>query len=249
MPHFFINSNDIKNNQVVISDKKNYNHIARSLRARVGESLLLIDENQIQYETVIADITKQYIAAKILKSYKSKRKLTFELYLAQSPLKSDAQSLIIEKACELGVTGIYPIYTDNCAVKKSLIDNKIQKWQKIMYEASKQCERADVPVCFELTTIDNLINSGKYTHVMVFCERIANLTLKDFVLENKNLFNNSKILVIIGPEGGFSDKEFEFFKTSKIPMLTLGDLILKAETATIVALGNIIYEYINSRKN
>ncbi|MBQ1612844.1 MAG: 16S rRNA (uracil(1498)-N(3))-methyltransferase [Alphaproteobacteria bacterium] len=247
MPHFFVKSSDITDNQVVISDKENYNHIARSLRARVGESLLLIDENQVQYETVIKTISKDRIISDIQKSYKSKRKLDFELYLAQSPLRSDAQSIIMEKACELGISGVYPVLTDNCAVAKSVVEKKIPKWRKIMFEASKQCERADIPECYSNTDIENLIISGKFTHIIAFCERIAVKTLKDYVLENPQVFNGSKVLVIIGPEGGFSDREFEIFKNLNIPMLTLGDLILKAETATIVALGNIIYEYINSR--
>ena len=62
------------------------------------------------------------------------------------------------------------------------------------------------------------------------------------------LNNGDKILVIIGPEGGFSQREFDFFKMKNLEMLTLGDLILKAETATVVALGNIIYEYSNFKK-
>ena len=57
-----------------------------------------------------------------------------------------------------------------------------------------------------------------------------------------------KVLVIIGPEGGFSDKEFEYFKTNGLEMLTLGTLILRAETAVVVGLGNIIYEYSNFNK-
>lgn len=57
------------------------------------------------------------------------------------------------------------------------------------------------------------------------------------------------MLVIIGPEGGFSEREFEFFKEKSIPMVTLGNLILKAETAVTVALGNIVYEFENYRKN
>ena len=104
MPHFFINSNQVKDNMVEISDKENYQHIARSLRSRAGEPLLLIDENQIQYETVITEITNREILAKIEKFYPSKRFLDFELNLAQSPLRSDAQNLLIEKATELGVS-------------------------------------------------------------------------------------------------------------------------------------------------
>ena len=61
MPHFFISSTDFKGNKIVISDKDNYNHIAKSLRTKKGEKLLLIDENQVQYETVVEEITNKEI--------------------------------------------------------------------------------------------------------------------------------------------------------------------------------------------
>ena len=247
MPHFFIKSDRISNNVAEISDKENYQHIARSLRAKIGESLLLIDENKIQYEAVIAEISNSEILAKIKKSYPSKRFLDFELYLAQSPLRSDAQNFIIEKATELGVSGIYPVYTDNCVLNKSVIEKKISKWQKIMYESSKQCERAVVPQMYPLITIENLIKSNTFDKVIVFCERIATKTIRDSFRE-KPLKKGDKLLVVIGPEGGFSQKEFEMFRSLNLEMLTLGDLILRAETAVTVALGNIIYEYSNFDK-
>ena len=237
MPHFFISSNSINNNKITICDKENYNHIARSLRIRKGENLLLIDENKIQYRTTVEDITKNTIIAEIISKEKSKRVLPFNLYLAQSPLRSDAQNFVIEKATELGVKGIYPIYTDNCALKKDLIDKKIEKWQKIMYEASKQCERADIPKCFERTTLDKIAKD--FDKVIVFCERIASKTLKSV----NDIKDNENVLVVIGPEGGFSEQEFSYFKENNFEMLTLGNLILKAETAVTVGLGNIIYEF------
>lgn len=239
MPHFFINSKDLKNNFITISDKDNYNHIAKSLRYKTGENILLIDENQIQYEGKIEEITKHSIVTKITKSYKSNRGLKFKLYLAQSPLRSDAQSLIIEKATELGIDGIYPIFTDNCTVKKSVVEQKIKKWQKIMAEASKQCERAYIPTCFELLDLEILIKNIKFDKILAFVEKNADYKLKDYLKENP-ILKNEKILVIIGPEGGFSEREFEFFTKNNITMLSLGDLILKAETAVIVALGNIV---------
>lgn len=242
MPHFFINSKSIENNRAIIDDKENYNHIAKSLRAKIGENILLIDENQIQHEGKIEKISSNSIGINILNSYKSKRELEFELYLAQSPLRSDSQNTIIEKATELGVKGIYPVFTDNCALKKSVIEQKIQKWQKIMFEASKQCERATIPTCFELNKLEKLITSEKFDKILAFTERSADFKLKDYLRKNP-ILKNQKILVIIGPEGGFSQNEFEFFKQNKITTLSLGELILKAETAVITALGNIIYEY------
>jgi 16S rRNA (uracil1498-N3)-methyltransferase len=248
MPHFFINSKQINDNIAEISDKENYQHIAKALRAKAGEKLLLIDEKQIQYETTISEITKSKIITKIDKSYPSKRFLDFELYLAQSPLRSDAQNFVIEKATELGVWGIYPVKTDNCALNNEMIDRKIDKWQKIMYESSKQCERAVVPKVLPLGDLSTLISSDEFDRIFVFCERIAFKTIRDS-FNDEPVKKGDKILVIIGPEGGFSQKEFDLFKKSdKVEMLTLGDLILRAETAVTVALGNIIYEYSNFNK-
>ncbi len=244
MPHFFIKSENVKSGYALINDEDNYKHIAKSLRSKVGEKLLLIDENKIQYETVIEQITNREITAKIETSYKSTRNLDFRLYLAQSPLRSDAQSVIIEKATELGAEAVYPILTDNCSLNKSVIEKKIAKWQRTMYEASKQCERADIPTCETYTTLDKLLQEDSFDRVIAFCERRTNLTLHSYC-QNKPIKKGERVLVIIGPEGGFSDREFEFFEQNNIPMLTLGDLILKAETAVIVALGNIIYEYSN----
>ena len=257
MPHFFINSKQINNSNINICDKENYFHIARSLRARTGEKLLLIDENKIQYETTIESITNNEITAKIDKSYPSKRFLDFELYLAQSPLRSNAQNLLIEKATELGVTGIYPVKTDNCTLNNEMIDKKIDKWQKIMYESSKQCERAYIPECYPRTTFENLFSKSNFDKIIVFCERIATKTIRES-FSQKPVKKGDKVLAVIGPEGGFSQREFERFRSpSPLPplpngardnifeMLTLGDMILRAETATTVALGNIIYEYSN----
>lgn len=237
MPHFFISSKNVNNNHIAIDDKENYKHIAKSLRIRKGEKLLLIDENQIQYETVVEDVTTDEVLVRIENSYKSFRSLPFGLYLAQSPLRSDAQSCVIEKATELGAKGVYPVHTDNCVLSDEIIQKKIDKWQKIMYEASKQCERADVPTCFEPDTLENLIE--KFDRVIVFCERIATKTVKDI----EPVKAGENILVIIGPEGGFSEREFKLFEKKGVEMLTLGNLILKAETAVIVGLGNIIYEF------
>lgn len=241
MPHFFISTRDIENNKITISDSSNYQHIVKSLRANIGESLLLIDESETEYRTEIESITKNTVTAKILESYKSKRKLGFNLYLAQSPLRSDAQITAVEKATELGVAGIYPVYTDNCALKKNVIEGKIEKWQNAMYAASKQCERANIPTCFPLNTLEGVIKSKEFSRIIALCERDTKQSLKSYLRGNP-IVQGEDILLIIGPEGGFSQKEFSYFKDNSIPRLTLGDLILKAETAVTVTIGNIVYE-------
>ena len=242
MPHFFIGTNEKINDKLVrITDKENYRHIARALRAKTGESLLLIDEKQIQYETVISKITNSEIECEIKNSYPSKRDLDFDLYLAQSPLRSDSQLTVMEKATELGIRGIYPVLTDNCAVKKDVAEAKVEKWQKVMYEASKQCERAKIPTCYGVTALKKIIEND-FDRIIVFGERSTEQSLKQYLGLNP-IKKGEKILVVIGPEGGFSQREFELFKNNKFPIISLGDLILKADTAVTVALGDIIYEY------
>ena len=244
MPHFFIggvNGDDTPNTiappLITIKDTDNYRHIARSLRARTGEKLLLIDDNQIQYETVITEINSKEIICRIENSYPSKRDLDFDLYLAQSPLRSDSQLTIMEKAAELGVRAVYPVFTDNCALKV----NKREKWQKVMYEASKQCERAKIPACYEPMSFEEILKNH-FDKIIVFAERSTEKSLKTYLSENP-IRKGEKVLVIIGPEGGFSEREFDYFKEKNLPLITLGDLILKADTAVITALGDIIYEY------
>lgn len=242
MPHFFVKSENISNKTITIADSENYRHIAKSLRAKIGENLLLIDENQIQYETKIKNIDSKEIVCEITKSYPSKRDLDFDLYLAQSPLRSDAQLTIIEKATELGVRAVFPIITDNCALAESVLNKKVEKWQKVMYEASKQCERAKIPHCYTPQKLDKLLESENFDQILVLAERSTEISLKEYLSQNP-IKKGQKILVIIGPEGGFSQKEFDYFKSRKLPLITLGDLILKAETAVIITIGNIVYEY------
>ena len=237
MPHFFIDSNNKTDNKIVISDADNYRHIARSLRARCGEKLLLIDENQIQYETKISEINSKEVICEIEKSYLSKRDLELDLFLAQSPLRSDAQLTVMEKATELGVRGVYPVLTDNCALRV----NKQEKWQKVMFEASKQCERAKIPTCFAPTTFEEILQKD-FDKIIVLAERSTEKSLKQYLSENPTK-KGERILAIIGPEGGFSQKEFDYFRSKNLPLISLGDLILKAETAVIVTLGDIVYEY------
>lgn len=241
MPHFFIDSKNKTQNTIIINDNENYRHIARALRARVGEKLLLIDEKQIQYETLITKITNSEIECNIQNFYPSKRDLEFDLYLAQSPLRSDSQLSIMEKSTELGVRGVYPVLTDNCAVKKEVAISKVEKWQKVMFEASKQCERAKIPTCFGVNELETVLEKD-FDRIIVFGERSTEQSLKQY-LEVNPVKKGERILVVIGPEGGFSQREFEMFREKNLPIISLGDLILKADTAVTVALGDIIYEY------
>ena len=232
MPHFFIKSKNIKDNLIIVDDKDLYKHIIKVMRAKRNEKLLFLDENEIQYETVINDIEASCFSAEILKSYKSNRKLNLNLYIAQSVLNSDAQVSSIQKATELGVKGIIPLYPDNCSIKKSVIETKIEKWQKTVLESVKQCERADVPKVYEMSDIKSVIS--KYNQVFVFAEKYTDKTFFEYLKTNK-IDKNKDILVIIGPEGGFSHEEARLALDYDFELVSLGRRILRAETAAIYA--------------
>ena len=92
MPHFLIKSFDIKDNIVHLQDPDTVRHLTGALRVQTGEIVKFIDENKIQYEAEILNFSKKEVRAKVLKSAISKRELQYNLFLAQSILKTDAQN-------------------------------------------------------------------------------------------------------------------------------------------------------------
>ena len=234
MPHFFIKSDDIENNFIRIQKGDNYTHLKSALRVRLGEKILFIDENYVQYETFVHDINNQQIIAMIEKSYPSTRFSSKQIFLAQAMLKTDAQNYVIQKATELGAKAIFPLITDNCVIKKNVAEQKIAHMQKIAYESCKQCERPDIPQVHAPQNFDFIFNKD-FDHIIVCVERHAQISLVN-ALNQIKYKKNAKILLVTGPEGGFSEKEFELMKKNNVQMAALGNLILRADTAVVSAL-------------
>ena len=239
MPHFFTKSTHIDGDIISITDSDLLIHLTRSLRLKQNERLLLFDENRIRYETTVIEVSKERILAKIEDRYPSQRFLDLDIYLACSILKQDAFFELLDGVTQLGIKGLYPLYTDNCAVSKAQIENKTQKWQKISDEAVKQCERADFMKIYETGTLKDF-DFSKFDKIIVFSEIEKENTLKS-IMKN-DIKKQDKILVIIGPEGGFSKNEFEFFKDRNFIQVKISNLILKAHTACVSGLSDIIYE-------
>lgn len=245
MPHFFISSSDVKQDIATISDNENFHHIVKVLRAKIGETLLLIDENRTQYKVEVKNIDSHSVTTKVVETSKSSSYLDLNLFLVQSVLKTDAQNFVMQKATELGVKGIIPIITDNCVIKPSVVDSKIAKWQKIANEAVKQCERSDFPEIQARSTLKDILDSNDFDIKIACVERDQTTTLKS-CLNKIDMSSNPKIAVIIGPEGGFSAAELKLLQEhANVHKVSLGKLILRAETAVVCALSNIIYELEN----
>ena len=140
MPQFFISTKDINQDIITICDKENFHHIARVMRAKKGEKLLLVDENRIQYKVVVEKIDSNSITTKVVETLKSNHILNLQLYLAQSVLKTDAQNTLVQKATELGVKGIIPFISDNSVIKESVADAKIEKWVRVSDSYRTVCD-------------------------------------------------------------------------------------------------------------
>lgn len=247
MPQFFADSVDETNSKAFITDIDNIKHISSVLRLRENDKILAALKDNYSFNAKILKIKKDLIELEIISKNPIKRLLNTKITLAQSVIKGQKEDFVIQKATELGVNEIIPISSKNTVVKFSSDKDKEQKldrWQKIAYESVKQCERLDVPVIERIMTLKEVLNIKDFDLKFVCAERNDELTLKKFLSASK--FENpiiKNILMIIGPEGGWSDEEFELFKKENIALVSLGNLILRAETAVVSALSQVIYEY------
>lgn len=235
MPHFFIRKEDIKEDIIELTDIDTLFHLTRVLRVKAGENVKFIDDEQYVYNCKILEIGKKLLTAEILSKEKSNRILKYDISLVQSILSPDSQNLLIANATQTGVKKIYPVISDNVSTKIS--SDKITKWQKIVYENFKQCERADIAEVQEIKPLEEILSKFKKENILIFSEKDINVSLNDSI---KNLDKNSEIAIVIGPEGGFSKKEFDYFKKENYKMISLGSMIYKAPNAVVAGVSNII---------
>lgn len=237
MPHFLIKKEEIKDNFIELLENENLFHLTKVLRIKVGEKIKFIDKEKNIFFCIVDEITKKSLKAKIIERTTSNRFLNQKICLVQSILANDAQNLAIANATQTGVQEIYPVISDNTSVSKNTLKDKVQKWEKIALENFKQCERADIPKINDIDNLENVLKNFEKENVLIFAERFENHTLNNCL---KNINKNSKIAIVIGPEGGFSQKEFDFFAKEEYKLITLGKMIYKAPNAITSAISNII---------
>lgn len=219
------------NNQTVTLGSEESKHLRDVLRLRIGEEVSVFDGLGSEFRCEIESIEKRETVLKILENTSPKApESNLNLTLAIGLLKGEKFDLVVQKACELGVSRIVPLQTKRADVKikdAKEAEKKLERWRRIALEAAKQSGRAqlmkiDPPVSFE-----KFIERAKETRVLFAerdGERLADLTSKN-VLE---------ITATIGAEGGWEDEEIEAAREKGFQIITLGGRILRAETAAIV---------------
>ena len=155
--------------------------------------------------------------------------------------------LIIQKCTELGVKEITPVQMERCIVKldDKTANKKIERWQKIAEAAAKQSKRDGICKINNIINIKNICNMVEnYDIVLVPYENEEKLSLKQVLKTFENV-QNLKFAIVIGPEGGFEEKEIESLKQNNGKIITLGKRILRTETVAIAMSSIIMYEFGN----
>lgn len=260
MHHIFINENEIDlSNKLIKIDREseNYNHLVKSLRVEKDENVLcsvLPFINSYDYRSKVLDVNDDCITFSIEENVVA-NELPVKINLYQGIAKFDKFEFIIEKAVELGVYSVTPVATEYCVAKidDKKSEKKIDRYNKISKSAAEQSKRHIVPQIGEPIDFKKMIevltdaNAKKYN--LLFYENAEGISktkevLKEIasVVKNEDA-NDIEINVVIGPEGGFSEKEIELAKSAHMSILSLGDRILRTETAAITAMSILMYEF------
>lgn len=242
MYHFFVESGWI-NPPFIDIEGSDVNHIMNVLRFEVGDELVLCDGLGYDYKCSIDSLTKEVIRCTIQSKELSKSELPLKVSLYQGAPKQDKLETIIQKCVELGVYDIKPVVMQRSIVKfdAKKIHKKVERWQKISASAAKQSKRGIIPKVFSPLSFSEMLSElSGYSRIIVPYENEDGMKRTREVL--CSLKGLEHIAVVIGPEGGFSDEEIVKLQDLSAETITLGNRILRTETAGLASMAMISYQ-------
>lgn len=249
VPRTFINSDsiDIDSDIISITDKDELHHLTKVVRIKISDKITVLDGTNKEYHCEVINITKGSLTLKIKDCKELKQYPSFNLTLIQGITKGDKQDFIIQKSTELGVNSIINVITDHSNVSfKDQTDliKKQNRWQKVALNASKQSKRGTVPSVTIIKDLKMLFDSETIdfnNDTIIACVENNQLTSIKTLLKTLN-HKKSNTYVLLGPEGGWSHTELELFNKHNLKQVHLGQNILRSETASIIAIGILLYE-------
>jgi len=210
-------------------DKSQSHYLTKVMRVKENEVFSLFNKNG-EWEAKILGISKNIVEFKTTKQLRKKEN-TKELWLAFSPIKSNYQNFMIQKATELGVTKFLPIIFERTIVRKI---NK-ERLEKIVIEASEQSNRINVPIIEEPQNLNSFLRINSID--LIFTDLNSNNNKID-----KSKLTDRPVCIIIGPEGDFSEAEREKILGFKgVQPIKINENILRSETAVISAISIVNY--------
>lgn len=229
MRHFFLPSQP-KLGQFVCLSPKDSNHLIRVLRARLGKEISLAFEGQVyrgRFHSVEEGLAKIYVEEVL-----DQNSLETKLILCQGVAKGQKMDSIFMHGTEVGVDIFYPVQ-----MQRSVADigkkypAKKARYEKIVEEAAKQSNRKVIPKVGELITVKEICEKRGQSDLLIACYEGE----EQVDLEDLDLSSYKNIYYVIGPEGGFSPEEIELLQEKGALSVSLGERILRTETAGVVA--------------
>jgi 16S rRNA (uracil1498-N3)-methyltransferase len=234
MPTFFVASEAVVPPTVRITGPL-LRHLRESLRLQAGEALIVTDDHGVRYRTEITEVTSGALVGRILETLSAPGKTGPTIVLAQALLKGEKMDWVIQKATELGVDRIAPILAHHSIVRPRAdrIEHQRARWHRIALEAAEQSERWSVPVINDPATVSQVLSTSKTAaSKLLLAERCDGASLTRAPLDA----TKGEVWLLIGPEGGWEDKEMQQALEQGFVAVTMGPRILRAETAAIAAL-------------
>lgn len=251
MDRFFVEPTDVNLEEKYLDiygdDVK---HISKVLRYSIGDELEVCDGNNNEYICEIKEMTKEAVRADIVKKVNINRESKVRVKLYQGLPKSTKMDIILQKLTEAGVAEIILVNTKRSVVKvdKKKSDKKFDRWERIVYEASKQSKRGVIPALRGVLSFKEALKDMEENDFNISpYEAEKSLGIKE-VLQTEEIRKivdgkeEVKIGIFIGPEGGFSEEENELVKEEGIASVSMGPRIFRTETASIVATSITLYE-------
>ena len=212
-------------------------HLMHVMRARPGQEIIVVDdENQVARMEMTA-FCETAVTLTLRERLAADTESPIQLVLAQCLLKADKMDFVVQKAVELGAVGVVPVRSQNCVVRYDAkkAAGRRDRWQKIADEAAKQCGRTALLSVEPVTDIEDFLQqeaANADTELIFFYENEQDQTVKDYLSQ----VTAKRIVLLIGPEGGFSLDEAAAVAEAGGHSVTLGPRILRAETAALAAL-------------
>jgi 16S rRNA (uracil1498-N3)-methyltransferase len=234
MPTFFVPSESIAPPTIRITGPL-LHHLRQSLRVHPGETLTVTDDRRVRYHTEVLEVTAKQLVGRILETVKAPVKTSPSLILGQALLKGEKMDWVIQKATELGVDRIIPVYAAQSVVKlrEDRTDRQLARWQRIALEAAQQSEHWAIPHIEEPISLSQIADDHTDSLKIMLAERSTGASLQSMSLPTGA---KDRLLLLIGPEGGWTQQELRLSETQGYTAVTLGTRILRAETAAIAAI-------------
>lgn len=213
-------------------------HIAKSLRMRVGETLVLC-HGGVDHTCKIINFEQNAVLVELMSAQPCVAEPKVSVTLFQGLPKGDKMELIVQKAVEVGVCAIVPMLTKRCVSRpdEKSLQKKVQRWQKIALEAAKQSGRGIIPKVFAASEFSQVIERVAQKECRVLFYEAGGEPLSNLLKHVPEL-----ISIFVGPEGGFDKEEVALAEKNGVNICSLGRRILRTETAAIVASALAIYE-------